>query len=268
MLLTGICALLGGFLVIPLVVAVSLKVQPNRAQFFVHDSFLLGCDSEGNPSDWRVRRMTKDSVEEDLCSSSDQDCLLDLLYPADSGLYWCEREDGELSDALDVVVTGGAVILDSPALPVTEGETVTLICQSRDQNSSSSTSRFYKNDALIGSSSTGNLSVFGVSRSDQGLYRCNMSGVGESALSRLTVRGRPESDPVPWAARVLLPVVGVCLAMGVLVVLLRLCRIKTGAVERAVSYTDVTVTRRRTTRMLADLDSERTFYSTLNLENL
>ncbi|XP_029939057.1 uncharacterized protein LOC115381667 isoform X2 [Salarias fasciatus] len=270
--LTTLCVILGGFELFPLVLAVSLRVRPNRSQFFVHDEIFLDCDLEGNSSDWRVKRRRHGSVE-DLCTSSVPKCFLDTLYPVDTGDYWCESEAGELSDTVSVIVTGGAVILESPALPVTEGETVTLICRSRDLSSSSPnssrfSSNFYKNDFLIGSSSTGNLSVLGVSRSDEGLYKCNISGVGESSLSRLTVRGRPEPTTGPLMTRILFPVFGVCLAIVALMLLLALSRRFKGGVEEAVSYTDVTITQEGTARTLADLDSEPTFYSTLNLESL
>ncbi|XP_029938889.1 low affinity immunoglobulin gamma Fc region receptor II-like isoform X1 [Salarias fasciatus] len=248
--LTTLYVILGGFELFPLVLAVSLRVQPNRSQFFFRDSILLECDLEGNSSDWRVKKRRYDSVEvEDHCTSSAPKCFLDTLYPVDTGDYWCESEAGELSDAVSIIVTRGAVILESPALPVTEGETVTLICRSRDLSSSSSTSsgfssNFYKNDLLIGSTSTGNLSVLSVSRSDEGLYKCNISGVGESSLSRLTVRaGRPEPTTGPLMTRIPFPVFAVCLAI-VTLLLLGLSIRCTGEDQEALFYTTVIYTQR------------------------
>ncbi|XP_026225453.1 uncharacterized protein LOC113168619 isoform X2 [Anabas testudineus] len=69
-----------------------------------------------------------------------------------------------------------------------EGEAVTLRC--RNKTSSSQTSAdFYHYGSFIGSSSTGNMSIHSVSKSNGGPYKCNISGAGESAESRLTVRG-------------------------------------------------------------------------------
>ena len=85
--------------------------------------------------------------------------------------------------------SGGDVILEGPVLPVMEGDDVTLSCRSKKTVSCNLTADFYKDGLLIGSSSTGNMTIHSVSRSDEGLYRCNISGAGASIESRLTVRG-------------------------------------------------------------------------------
>ncbi|XP_078020549.1 uncharacterized protein LOC144459781 isoform X1 [Epinephelus lanceolatus] len=46
---------------------------------------------------------------------------------------------------------------------------------------------FYKDGRLIERSSTGNMTISSVSKSDEGLYRCHISGAGESPESRLAV---------------------------------------------------------------------------------
>ena len=82
--------------------------------------------------------------------------------------------------------SGGSVILESPAVPVMEGESVTLIC--RNQTSTLSAD-FYKDGRLIRSSSSGNITIHRVSKSDEGLYKCNISDGGQSPDSWLAVRG-------------------------------------------------------------------------------
>lgn len=81
------------------------------------------------------------------------------------------------------------MILESPVLPVQDGEAATLRCTRRTTSSSSLTAEFYKDGVLIGSSSTGNMTMHGVSKSDEGLYKCTISGAGESPDSWLAVRG-------------------------------------------------------------------------------
>ena len=80
------------------------------------------------------------------------------------------------------------MILESPALPVMEGEAVTLSCRNKTM-SVNFTTDFYKDGLHISSSSTGNATISRVSMSDEGLYKCNIPGVGESAESWLAVRG-------------------------------------------------------------------------------
>lgn len=88
--------------------------------------------------------------------------------------------------------SAGPVILETPALPVKEGEDVTLQCRNKT-TSSNFRAYFYKNGLLIGSSSTGQMIIHNVSKSDEGWYKCKISGAGESAESRLVVGGERET---------------------------------------------------------------------------
>lgn len=79
-------------------------------------------------------------------------------------------------------------MLESPALPVMEGDDVILRCRHRTPSFDLSAD-FYKDNVRIGSSDVGNFTIHSVSKSDEGLYRCNMSRGGESAWLQLTVTG-------------------------------------------------------------------------------
>ncbi|XP_051256066.1 low affinity immunoglobulin gamma Fc region receptor II-b-like isoform X3 [Dicentrarchus labrax] len=188
-------------------------------------------------------------------------CLLADPYPVDTGVYWCESGAGECSSAVNITVTGGSVILESPVLPVPEGENVTLRCTNKMTFSSNITAEFYKNGLLIGNSSSGNLSILSVLKSDEGLYKCSISGA-QSPDSWLAVRaGRPESFHSPLA-HILLPVVGVCLLL-VVVILLLLWRSRKGKINSDVSYTDVTITQEVQPNRDREIDDTSTFYSLL-----
>ncbi|XP_075307041.1 Fc receptor-like B [Odontesthes bonariensis] len=191
-----------------------LRMLPNRSQFFLYESVALSCADQTNSSGWRVKRNTSTHKNEE-CSitwgkRNETHCFILDLYQVDNGVYWCESGAGACSDAINISVTGGSVILESPALPLWEGEAVTLRCTNKDSPSSNLTAEFYKDGLLIGSSSTGAMTIFGVSTSDEGLYKCSISGAGESPDSWLfqheTLR--------PHLAHVLLPVVGFCLSLG------------------------------------------------------
>uniref|UniRef100_A0A3P9LHC0 Ig-like domain-containing protein n=1 Tax=Oryzias latipes TaxID=8090 RepID=A0A3P9LHC0_ORYLA len=91
-----------------------------------------------------------------------------------------------------VCFSAGSLILEAPVRPVTEGEDATLTCRCKDLIPACGyKANFYKDSVLIGSSFPGNMTITiqNVSRSDQGLYKCSASGLGESPESWMTVRG-------------------------------------------------------------------------------
>ena len=82
----------------------------------------------------------------------------------------------------------GPVILESPVFPVMEGHNVTLSCTTKTPTSS--VSSFYKDGLLIETAPTAQIhNIYNVSKSDEGLYRCSVSGLGDSPESLLAVRG-------------------------------------------------------------------------------
>ncbi|XP_041821298.1 low affinity immunoglobulin gamma Fc region receptor II-like isoform X2 [Chelmon rostratus] len=257
-------------------VVAALRVLPNRSQFFQYESVSLSCGQQGSASDWRVKKNTSTHMNKDCSTSRDgiheSSCFIDALYPSDTGVYWCESAEGGCSDAASITVTGGSVILESPVLPVMEGDAVTLRCTNRKSSSSSPTADFYKDGLLIRSSSTGNMTIHSVSESDEGLYMCNISGAGQSPDSWLEVRGgvtvsqwRPDPSNSP-ATHVVLPVVVACLSL-VSLMLLCLWRSHKGKADPDVSYTDVIITQEVQPQRVRDAEAAPTFYSTVKPGN-
>lgn len=80
------------------------------------------------------------------------------------------------------------VILESPVYPVIEGENMALHCRKKD-STSNYTAKFYKNSISIGSSSSGNIMIPTVSKSDGGLYKCSIVDTGDSPESWLNIKG-------------------------------------------------------------------------------
>ncbi|XP_071391195.1 low affinity immunoglobulin gamma Fc region receptor III-A-like isoform X2 [Centroberyx affinis] len=182
---------------------VSLSVTPDSSQFFKYDSFSLSCEEEEEQREeeessaaWTVMKRMEDGEVESCPSSS---CSIMDAYPStDSGVYWCETGLGETSNSVNITVTAGSVILESPVHPVMEGDAVTLRCRTQT-TPSNLPADYYKDGFLIRTGSTGEMTIHNVSKSDEGLYKCNISGVGESPESWLAVRAPPPTAPPPAA---------------------------------------------------------------------
>ncbi|XP_027893332.1 uncharacterized protein LOC114156916 isoform X2 [Xiphophorus couchianus] len=173
-----------------------------------------------------------------------------------SNCLWSGREESPPDTKQDV---DEPIILDSPGHPVSEGENVTLHCRSSPLLSSNLT-RFYRNGVLVGDSSAGTFTIRSVSKSDEGFYKCNASGIGESAESWVAVRGRRPQTPTAPLTFILLPVVAGFL---LLIALMLLChwRNHKGGVKRSVSYTEVIISEDRKPQRITDIGSVPTFYS-------
>uniref|UniRef100_A0A3B4WGD6 Ig-like domain-containing protein n=1 Tax=Seriola lalandi dorsalis TaxID=1841481 RepID=A0A3B4WGD6_SERLL len=166
-----------------LVWSADVRIVPSRLQLFDHESVSFSCQGFNVSAGWRVRNIKNRTS----CLMSTVTCTNNYALVSDSGEYWCEALLILPVNMLSCC-SGGSVILESPVLPVREGESVSLRCRTR-KDVSDLTADFYKDGLLIGSSSTGNITIENVSRSDDGLYKCNISGAGESPQSQLMVTG-------------------------------------------------------------------------------
>nr|XP_046237408.1 low affinity immunoglobulin gamma Fc region receptor III-like isoform X1 [Scatophagus argus]XP_046237409.1 low affinity immunoglobulin gamma Fc region receptor III-like isoform X1 [Scatophagus argus] len=177
----------------------SLTVSPSSSQLLKGQSVSLSCEDDRSAG-WTVRRnTTKDSRAE--CGGTwgrpaGSSCTIGYTVPWDTGVYWCESRDGATSQSVNLTVPDGPVILQSPVLPVEEGDDLTLRCRTKTRPSSL-TAEFYKDGSLIRAEPTGNMTIHRVSRSDEGLYRCSISSHGESPPSWISVTGKPKTTAPP-----------------------------------------------------------------------
>ncbi|XP_029932669.1 Fc receptor-like B [Myripristis murdjan] len=174
----------------------SLTVSPARSQLFDGESLHLSCEEDS--AGWTVKRnSTTETMTE--CGNawgklSASSCKIGFTVLWDSAVYWCESREGATSNTVNITVTEGDVILQSPVLPVMEGAAVTLNCTPWDNTNLPAD--FYKDGSLIRTESTRQMTIHHVSKSDEGLYRCNIS-TNESAPSWLAVAATPTEEATP-----------------------------------------------------------------------
>ncbi|XP_035767826.1 Fc receptor-like protein 5, partial [Neolamprologus brichardi] len=167
-----------------------LTVSPSSSQFFKGDFVSLSCEEDDSSAGWTLRRNTNGETRTQCGAgfgkSAGSSCIFNHIVTLDSGVYWCESREGPISNMVNLTVTGGSVILQSPVLPVMEGDDVTLLCKTKT-TPSNLPAAFYKDGSLIRKQPTGHMTIQHVSRSDEGLYKCDISGHGESPSSWITV---------------------------------------------------------------------------------
>ncbi|XP_070785543.1 Fc receptor-like protein 5 [Enoplosus armatus] len=173
------------------------SVMVTGSQYFEYESFSVSCErfSSGEWTVWRYT--TKGSLSQ--CGSgwgsqTSSTCNMKAVKLSDSGVYWCESKHRDSSNAVNITVTDKLVILQSPVLPVMEGDDVTLHCKPKPNKTppSNLTAAFYKDGSLIRSESTGHMTIHNFSKSDEGAYKC-LSSHGESPPSWLLMKD--DADP-------------------------------------------------------------------------
>ncbi|KAF1381061.1 hypothetical protein PFLUV_G00170550 [Perca fluviatilis] len=171
----------------------SLTVSPSSSQLFKDESVSLSCEEDDSSAGWTLRRNTTGDTRTQCGDGwgkpAGSSCNISYMVPGDSGVYWCESREGATSNSITITVTGGPVILQSPVLPVMEGEDLTLTCKT--ETTSNLPAGFYKDGSFIRNEAAGHMTIHHVSRSDEGLYRCYISSVGESPPSWVSVTEKP-----------------------------------------------------------------------------
>ncbi|KAM3590527.1 uncharacterized protein V6R79_011171 [Siganus canaliculatus] len=166
----------------------SISVSPSKVQHFTSDSVSLSC--EGNATKWRVMRFSASSYLT-RCTTwgtmTGSTCNIHRSQHID-GVYWCESDAGEFSNAVNITGQHHGMIMESPVHPIAEGASVTLSCKSSMGDTLSKVD-FYKNGKLIQNDSGAALTLTEVSKSDEGFYQCK----GKDSTQRRQSWASPES---------------------------------------------------------------------------
>ncbi|XP_051251137.1 uncharacterized protein LOC127360702 isoform X5 [Dicentrarchus labrax] len=164
----------------------AFRITTDRLQFFEYESVSFHCEALNGLTQLRGIRNTKEFIPNcDTKRASALTCTIKEAYDTDSGVYWCETKRGEKSNTVNITVTAGSVILESPVMMM-EGHTVTLRCRYKTA-STNLQADFYKDDIHVERSPENEMTIKNVSKSNEGLYKCIISGVGASPGSWLAV---------------------------------------------------------------------------------
>ncbi|XP_067380139.1 low affinity immunoglobulin gamma Fc region receptor III-like [Channa argus] len=165
---------------------VFLRIDPNKLQFFEYESISLRCAGSHGPTEWRVlKKLPSESTQWERSAGS---LNITPALVSHSGEYFCESKEGERSNSINITITAGDVILESPAPPVKEGDNVVLRCRKR--SFPNLPSDFYKDGILSNTGYLGEVIIDKVSTSDEGSYKCRISvSHEESQEAQLTVTG-------------------------------------------------------------------------------
>ncbi|KAL2079204.1 hypothetical protein ACEWY4_024948 [Coilia grayii] len=162
-----------------------------KTSLLTGDSVTLKCElgvRSGLVFHWYRDTQTSDPVAQ----TGGDSYSIHSVRVSDGGQYWCRAGRGDpayytqYSNEMLLTVTAGAVILESPVHPVTDGDPLTLRCRYRHQPSNISAD-FHKDGTLLHTSSTGEVTIPAVSKSHEGLYKCRNPERGESPESWITV---------------------------------------------------------------------------------
>ncbi|XP_024916510.1 sialoadhesin-like isoform X2 [Cynoglossus semilaevis] len=169
----------------------SLVVSPDSSQFAEYENLTLTCvGANGIIGHWSVKRFTTFTKILSSCgvrwgTPTSQGCFLQTLKQPDSAIYWCESWQCQRSNSVNINIYDKKLTLRSPVLPVTAGDNVTLSCKA---TSPYGPALFYKDGYHLQTSQTGHMNLYRVTKADEGVYKCEISGREESPPSQLLVR--------------------------------------------------------------------------------
>ncbi|MED6272176.1 hypothetical protein CHARACLAT_027476, partial [Characodon lateralis] len=113
--------------------AASLIISPHKEKHFNIDNVNLNC--QGNSANPRVRfELPGNKTDLSYCSTwgtmTGSSCSI-KSHKSHRAVYWCDSETGQFSNAVNITIQNGDLLLVSPINPVIERASVSLSCRLR-----------------------------------------------------------------------------------------------------------------------------------------
>ncbi|XP_068164359.1 uncharacterized protein [Antennarius striatus] len=178
-------------------------ISHNRSQFANREEFTIGCQLPNDNNQWKMMRFdswvgTITECPNQVTSDRSLSCTSRSASPWSDNLYWCESPAGHRTNALNVTPTDMLVVLETPTVPVWEGDNVTLRCLYRNRTTKKFTTKFrmvfYKDDRQKFVTNGASVTLPTVTKADEGLYKCRHPKEGLSPTSWIGVKAHPDVD--------------------------------------------------------------------------
>nr|BBC70852.1 Fc receptor like protein 4 [Paralichthys olivaceus] len=168
-----------------------LSLTSDSREYFQYENIRLKCQHVDS-DDWTVWKYTTDGLKMSQCGESwgsqvTSTCYMKTVKQSDSGVYWCQSKQGHSSNPVNITITSGSVILQSPVLPVAAGDNITLLCKKKT-GPSNLPATFNKNGFQIRETPKGHMTIHNFSKQDEGAYECNVSAQEKSQLAWLLIK--------------------------------------------------------------------------------
>lgn len=83
------------------------QIHPNRLQFFEYENLSVKCDGFDTSNDWRVmKKLNENLVNSAPWETSKGSLLIKVAFRSHSGKYWCENQNGTMSESINISVAG------------------------------------------------------------------------------------------------------------------------------------------------------------------
>ncbi|XP_023693482.2 basement membrane-specific heparan sulfate proteoglycan core protein-like isoform X2 [Paramormyrops kingsleyae] len=172
----------------------TLTITPDSRRHFQGDGLSLHCRSScSSTTEWTLKHLNEQAIVEtgypgdSMRKRGCQTYNFTSLNSCNTGLYWCESE-GQRTNAIDITVDESPVIIQGPTRSVSHGGNVTLQCRYRRFSPKNIT--FYKDGMEIETRGDGRMTMWGVTKEDEGFYWCSGEGTGMiSAETWVSVTG-------------------------------------------------------------------------------
>uniref|UniRef100_A0A672YFC4 Ig-like domain-containing protein n=1 Tax=Sphaeramia orbicularis TaxID=375764 RepID=A0A672YFC4_9TELE len=165
-----LCILIGNCCVSSVSAVVTL--DPNWSEIYTGEKITLRCEIHRGDTEWEYEWRKSGSA----LSETESEIRITEAHSDHTGDYSCRGRMKQSQDHSTNWSDNVTLTVTSPVHPVTEGQPLILSCRLWTDANLTDVS-FYKNGKVIQNGTSGQLSISAVSKSDEGVYKCEINEV-------------------------------------------------------------------------------------------